>query len=844
MKVESRLPVLGWYLRSQLGCGMLLLLLLASPGVAGESSRDLPMCKESDYHFEYTECDSFSSRWRVAVPHTPGICTGLPDPVRGTKCSFSCKAGEFLDMKSQACTACGVATYSLGTGVRIDEWDELPPGFVNVATNLEMDEGWSESAENCTMSTWVARGDYIASNRDECTATLMYSVNLKQTGRVSFEYFYPDKNLFFEFFVQNDQCQSSETESRWMKSTDNGWEFHDVELSRGNNVLYWRTTGFSLASRAPKPVLLKNIDITGVAYTSECFPCKPGTFSNSSGSSVCQVCPRNTYSNKGAASCQGCNKQQYSEAGSGSCKDRPPCTDKDYFYTHTRCDADAQTQLMYKWIEPKICSEDINGAVKLPASGAKMPCPPCNPGFFKSNASACEPCPYGSYSNGSVCIKCPAQTEPVPKLEYKWWNTLPTNMETSVLFGGNHDNEGVIGWEVAGDHIYTAAGISDNDYMILTLTVPGFRPPQSVAEDSENKEVAKITFVFETTCTTDCELYFMVFQNREYTNDVAKIYSINVTNVINGVASYCRPCALGSSDSGSFCIPCPPGNYIDEDSSTCRECPVNTYLRVHHPYGKQACIPCGPGTQSNRVRTLCYNDCRFAYVQSDRTIQHDFSALENVTTFEIGPSFTPKGLQYFHQFNIGLCGNQGKKLAVCAENVTDVRMAGIGSAVTSFMCQSTIVPSDARGFKTVSSNPVNLADHLIGVTTEAALDNITSPVNLFPTENKGLSDVLFFYRSTDVTQSCSSGRATVVRMRCNPEKIGSGDISVPSKCPEGTCDGCTFHFLWETEEACPLCSVHDYHMIVSACNHGVKRTSDGFDSVPLKTSSGITDMDL
>lgn len=31
------------------------------------------------------------------------------------------------------------------------------------------------------------------------------------------------------------------------------------------------------------------------------------------------------------------------------------------------------------------------------------------------------------------------------------------------------------GWEVAGDHIYSAVGASDNDFMILTLVVPGFR---------------------------------------------------------------------------------------------------------------------------------------------------------------------------------------------------------------------------------------------------------------------------------------------------------------------------------------------------------------------------------
>lgn len=44
-------------------------------------------------------------------------------------------------------------------------------------------------------------GDYIASNTDECTATLMYAVSLKQSGTVSFEYIYPDSSIVFEFFV-------------------------------------------------------------------------------------------------------------------------------------------------------------------------------------------------------------------------------------------------------------------------------------------------------------------------------------------------------------------------------------------------------------------------------------------------------------------------------------------------------------------------------------------------------------------------------------------------------------------------------------------------------------------
>nr|KAF6413427.1 hypothetical protein HJG59_007265 [Molossus molossus] len=769
---------------------------------------ELHACKESEYHYEYTACDSTGSRWRVAVPHTPGLCTSLPDPVKGTECSFSCKAGEFLDMKDQSCKPCAEGRYSLGTGIRFDEWDELPHGFASLSTNMEINDSTNESTENCTLSKWAPLGDYIASNTDECTATLMYAVNLKKSGTVNFEYYYADSSIIFEFFVQNDQCQPSADDSRWMRTTEKGWEFHSVKLNRGNNVLYWRTTAFSVWSKVSKPVLVRNIVITGVAYTSECFPCKPGTYADKQGSSFCKLCPENSYSNKEETSCHQCDPDKYSEKGSSSCKMRPACTDKDYFYTHTACDANGETQLMYKWAQPKICNEDLEGAVKLPASGVKTRCPPCNPGFFKTDNSTCEPCPYGSYSNGSDCSHCPAGTEPVVGFEYKWWNTLPTNMETTVLSGTNFEYKGMTGWEVAGDHIYTAAGASDNDFMILTLVVPGFRPPQSVMADTENKEVARITFVFETICSVNCELYFMVGMNsrtntpvetwkgskgkqsftyiieknatvsftwafqrtsfheigRKYTNDITKIYSINVTNVINGVASYCRPCALEASDMGSSCTSCPPGYYINRDSGTCHTCPPNTILK------------------------------------------------------------------YFHHFTFSLCGNQGKKASVCTENVTDLRIpereSGFSRSITAYVCQALIIPPEVTGYKAaVSSQPVSLADRLIGVTTDMTLDGITSPAELFYPESLGIPDVIFFYRSNEVTQSCSSGRSTTIRVRCSPMKPAPGSLSLPSTCSDGTCDGCTFHFLWESIAACPICSAADYRAIVSSCVAGIQKTT-------------------
>lgn len=132
-----------------------------------------------------------------------------------------------------------------------------------------------------------------------------------------------------------------------------------------------------------------------------------------------------------------------------------------------------QTQVIYKWIEPKICLEGVSGAETLPQSGAREPCPPCNPGFYNNDTATCSPCPPGTHSDGMkrtgnssyfimlfslkfsifllfcvlivfccfvhfpACLQCPAGTEPSLGYEYKWWNVLPSNMKTSCFNVGN-----------------------------------------------------------------------------------------------------------------------------------------------------------------------------------------------------------------------------------------------------------------------------------------------------------------------------------------------------------------------------------------------------------------------
>ncbi|KAI3371380.1 hypothetical protein L3Q82_023980 [Scortum barcoo] len=792
----------AWFVAS---CALILRCALMD-GAGGQQRQ----CSEADYYYEYTECDSRGSRWRVAIPRSPGACTGLPEPVHGTVCTFSCKAGEFLEMSAQECTQCAAGSYSLGSGIRFDQWDSMPAGFSCLPNSLENGPR-GEDRLTCNSSSWVPQGNYMESNRDECMVSLIYAVHLKKQGSVSFEYQYPDNNLLFEFFIQNDQCQEMDqtADAKWVKLTNHGeWATHTVNLNSGTNILYWRTGGVLMGAKVVKPVLLKNVQIEGVAYTSECFPCKPGTFSRLPGSSTCDPCPRNTYSAHGASSCTACNTTtQYSAEGSALCKDRPPCSRKDYFQIHTACDYEGKTQVIYKWMEPKICLEDVPGAEPLPPSGEREPCPPCNPGFYNNDTATCSPCPPGTYSDGmKPCKQCPAGTEPTLGYEYKWWNILPSNMKTSCFNVGNSKCDSMNGWEVAGDHIQSGAGSSDNDYLILNIHVPGFKLPTSMSSHS-GAEFGRIKFEFETFCMADCELYFMMDVNRKsttvvqswertkprqiyehvmtknasvsytwafqrtnqpsdvrrYVNDVAWIYSITVSNAVDGVSSGCRACALSTQPSSSTCVPCPAGHYIEERTSQCTECPHNTYLVSHTTPGPGACT--NPADQAAKATSLCYSDCHFTHTEGNVTLTFDFSLLGSCRIADEWPKF--------------------------------------------YLQRNKVLPP-------FQYQPV----WRTGATVNDTLDGIRARPELYPQTSKKVPDVNFYYRSLEVTSSCDSGRSAVVTLRCNPEKSTKGELSVPRKCLAGTCDGCTFHFLWESSGACPTCTERDYHQIEGACKGG------------------------
>ncbi|KAG8225691.1 hypothetical protein J437_LFUL001723 [Ladona fulva] len=100
----------------------------------------------------------------------------------------------------------------------------------------------------------------------------------------------------------------------------------------------------------------------------------------------------------------------------------------------------------------------------------------------------------------------------------------------------------------------------------------------------------------------------MDLMDSKYEDDVAKIFSINITNTVDGGAGNCLPCHQDTNERG--CIPCPLGQYIDPNSTECVQCPPDTTVSDPMAYGIESCQPCGPGLKSVDGAT-CSTTCIF-----------------------------------------------------------------------------------------------------------------------------------------------------------------------------------------------------------------------------------------
>ncbi|XP_064604934.1 endosome/lysosome-associated apoptosis and autophagy regulator family member 2-like isoform X3 [Liolophura sinensis] len=841
--------------------------------VAGDQTRT---CQPEDFHYEYTECDSKGGRWRVSVPK-PDFCSGgAPNPpVRGKDCSFTCDSGQFLDIQDQECHACKPGTYSLGGGIRYDDWTSLPQGFSVESESLGMSSpgGWvgddkpDNKQTNCTDEGWRPEGDYVAVYSGPCSSYLVYSATLVKPGSVVFEYQFNDATTFFHFVAQNDKCQGAhENESsKWPSVCKKGeWKTVRVPLKTGVNVLYWKRVNFGGINHGP--IFVRNIEIEGVAYTSQCSTCKEGTYS-SEGATTCTPCDANTYSQRGAISCTPCNSAtEYSRKGAARCEARPACTASDYYEYHTPCDDTQKTKISYKWIQPQICRTDLPNSVQLPAEGPPTDCPPCNPGMQMIENKGCQFCPPNQFSEGALpCKPCPGSTSPNNGYYYQWWNTMPPNITTACFTLSDDGCEVEDGWIPAGDHVHTGQAKVPDSYFILNVNVGQFRS-KAIKQEGGKAVYGEVTFVFEMNCTGKCALSFaqesadaVLLQSWEGTqkrqeykhrvtelndyafsfafrpgqshkdlgrNNFAKIYSIEVTNIGDnqGGARSCQSCPRGVQDNG--CIPCPDGHFVDPNTTKCTPCPQGTVVLGDSFWGKKSCQTCGSGLQPFNGNK-CASDCKFTNAAGR---EFDFTELGKYSHYIDGTRlFTSSGTKYVHGFNISLCaGHDAFPQATCVNNVTfEEAENGLGlsifqspNEVKGAVCRSTMIPARMNHNMVLSTQPASLGDYLQKIVTNASLTEMYSEEG-FSVE--GIEeDIHFYYRSDSSTAACKEGRTTIISLRCDNKEDGNGTIDLPPKCSDGTCDGCNFHFLWRTQHACPICKPEDYEVIVGECIRGTQ----------------------
>lgn len=606
--------------------------------------QSLSHCKPEDFQFSFTECDQQHGRYRVSVPIDPKKCSEAPPspPIRINSCYTLCESGTFFNSTSLECEKCKLGYYSLGGGIKLFSFDE------NTLSKHGFSISSTEKSLNC--SSWQVKDgrlEYKQTKSDLCYSALAYGVNILKKGKILLQYQFnppsdPSYHMRFTFIHYNLKDKQighllMDDNSRDLKTTRNGkWRTFSHEILEPGFYsfiwrvsvvrLFWEQKGMRMYDQSRLGpdrtwtdsnvkenvenelglITIKNIEVYGVSYTSECTPCEPGTYTDSEGSRRCTFCPENTFAQKrGSISCSPCpNSTSFSFMGSDKCLERPDCTVADYFDTITPCDNQSRRRIRsYHWVEPKICIESL---IKLPAPVSES-CDPTSslhgdggsqssPGMEFINGT-CQICPENWFNDGSLprCQKCPPTTLPRYSLVLSEWKrpiSLPCRAFESISFSitCKEEEEQWIHVPASPSYLRSSAMINPDSALILSLQVPGFYVPVG----------GKLSFRFEIHCDQgdNCGLSLLCIKDtvedqrfaiqqwdetsvgiREHTMDISdnipvsfywrfsrnstrsymKIYQISLTNALGSGAVECKPCPINIA---SECIPCPQGNYI------------------------------------------------------------------------------------------------------------------------------------------------------------------------------------------------------------------------------------------------------------------------------------------
>ncbi|CAD5110887.1 DgyrCDS252 [Dimorphilus gyrociliatus] len=783
---------------------------------------NLPQCKpNSDFHYEYTECDSQGKRWRVQVPEFDKCTGGSPQPPeRAPDCNVRCKPGQYLDKDIQKCKDCTQGSYSLDGGKRYDTWNEIPKDFdikVEYFANFDAEENTT-----CPKSAgWIGKKDYIVAQPDSCMIRLTYVANLVKEGSVTFRYLYDTATTaYFAFSVTNQMCQR-QNDQRKSLTRSSYWVSQTVRLNPGLNFLTWKVVPLdSRSDELQHSIFIQSIEITGLAFVSECTDCPAGSYSDQPKSVGCKPCPINTFSdNLGSISCQDCEKDSYSFEGHTKCIKKLPCREDDYKMVDPVCKQN-KTELRYAWLEPKICNSEHKDSVALPETKTNQDCPPCNPGMELVNG-ICQFCSNGYYSeNGSgPCIKCPSTKKLGDKqLIIQNFDSISKgiNMSTSCLDTSLSFCRSNISWKSNGDFMKTTDKNGYDTYSILTIKVFGFAEPKILAGETI---YSNIEITYDTSCEENCNFLFMTLNNftrrglseklapsktktthssrlnseqyptlmwafqKSTPSDYARIYQIRITNVINGGATRCSNCTI-KDVKNAICDQCPPGQVIS-NGTECKPCPENNIV-ITNKKGESVCAPCAEGLKS--IDGLkCVTTCKF---QKHNGKIYDFTKMASKPIEEETKYVDNKTEEFLEK-----------------------------ETVSSSVCQMTVLPTSKPNEPPIITQPKPLGDILVNISSDPKPMNMLDKMKKarFDLPENPEDDTYFTFYSKHSSNQCKNGRYTIVILRCDVTSKIPGEI-IPAGF-SGTFDGCTFMFLWKSIGACPACTGDAYKEVVGECKN-------------------------
>ncbi|KAG5451903.1 upf0577 protein KIAA1324-like [Clonorchis sinensis] len=848
--------------------------------VKGES------CASSSLHYEASDCNARGDRWVFKVPEDDDNCllTSESIPRRQHNCDKTCSAGHYLDMDSQECKLCPVGTYSRGNVLELSKWKTVPTELATDVTyssqpsdgcNLTQwipmgDHLFGKATPGCSAVLSLQLNNLqdgevsFLYNIADAATMVFFTIHNEHCTRL------PESTFILQRTGQNVlyNVSSPLRKGRYVLQ----WELFVDQ----------NTFGYLFGHRVAS-IRIFEIRIRGTPPILHCNACPAGTYANAGGMSQCESCPANTFSSAGAQTCTACAVDEYSSPGSDKCNRRLPCTEKDFMEVWTPCDQQGKTWKTYKWIEPVICN--IQTGVQLPQSGNPVDCT-CPIGTRFYNATACESCPADQSVTDSTCLRCESDKVPVFGLHYDRWSRFPPHLTTwclSMFKNGcsewtlnmDHISAGI------GLHLSTAS------FLHLSIPFGFVRSDDldtgNAGEVVRNPPLPNtyLRVEFELVCTS-CELilrqqrgnvntpliqwlgkaerqnYTLTIEDSAAVNftwefrkkapnpevsqsdlllEHVKIYQLEVTNAKLLGTIGCRKCLKGIQD--GKCISCPPGLFYAstlngstrQEVVNCTQCPENTILQTDAHATRtvsEACIPCEPGTKAVN-RSVCVVDT-MPVVDNGMLYNLTELLLKNRTVYGAN-LFTPTGTKYHYEYHLSFMYGHPVR---CVEEYDAVMV----NYMEALICRQTIVHVPSAPDKNQRVLPLRLGDRLERAVQSNHSKKFWDEVNTnltragWTADSVG-TDLHYIFVASGSSENCPSGVRTVVTFRCglgqSLESLNSsmftdqGQLELPPSCPDATCDGCTYHFLWRSSHACPICSERQITRFSGECRYGSRR---------------------